>query len=195
MLRNAVAVLGIVGLFGAIVIGMLATLGAFGSKAPVEPYIAAEPEAATETTNQRAEQAASVGETVRAGDLSWTVTAAYPKEEISTYTFPPEHTPGNYVHMEFTVENVSERPVTLSDDTISVSDAGGREYLPEADRNSAYVRHEYNILFNELGLLQPGESKEGKVNVGVLPNASDFVARLGDTDPTAEEEEYVELGF
>lgn len=195
MLRNAAAALGIVGLFAAIVLGMLASFGAFGSKAPVEPYIAAEPEAATQTTNQRAEQAASVGETVRAGDLSWTVRAASPKEEISTYTFPPEHTPGNYIHMEFTVENVSERPVTLSDDTISVSDAGGREYLPEADRNSAYVRHEYNILFNELGLLQPGEKREGKVNVGVLPTAEGFVVELGDTDPTVSEERYVELEF
>ncbi len=193
-MRNAAGALGIVGLFAAIVLGMLATFGVFGPKASVES-IAAGQEATVEATNQRAEQAGSVGETVTAGDVSWTVTAAHPKDEIRTYTFPPETTPGSYVRLDFTVENVSERPVTLTDETITLYDAAGTEYLPEPDRNSPYVPPEYNILFNELGLLQPGETKEGKVNFEVLPNAAGFVAQLGDTDPTASEEKYVDLGF
>jgi hypothetical protein len=194
-MRNVAGALGIVGLFAAIVLGMLAAFGVFGPKASVEPNIVAEQEATTETTNQRAEQAASIGETVTAGDVSWTVIAAHPKGELSTYTFPPETTPGSYVHLEFTVENVSESPVTLTDETITLYDAAEIEYLPPADRNSAYVEHEYSILFNELGLLQPGETKEGKVNFVVLPNAAGFVVQLGDTDPTASEGEYVDLEF
>lgn len=187
--------LGIFGLFAAIIVGMLATFGAFGPKAPVQTSSAAGQEATVKTTGQRAGQAASVGETVTAGDLSWTVTAAQPKDELRKYTYPPETTPGDYVHLEFTVENVSGRPVTLTGEAVAVYDAAGTEYLPEPDRNSSYVKHEYNILFNELGLLQPGERREGKVNVGVLPNAEGFVVELGDTDPTASEERYVELGF
>jgi hypothetical protein len=99
------------------------------------------------------------------------------------------------VRLDFTVENVSDRPVTLTGETISLYDAAGTEYLPEPDRNSSYVPYEYNILFNELSLLQPGETREGKVNFEVLPNAAGFVARLGDTDPTVSEEKYVDLGF
>ena len=194
-MRNAAGVLGIIGLFAAIALGMLATFGFFGPKAPVGSSISAEQEAKTKVTNRRAEQAVPVGETVRAGDVSWTVTEAYPKDAVSKYTFPPETIRDSFVRLNFTVENVSDRPVTLTDETIILYDAAGTEYLPEADRNSSFVLPKYNILFNELGLLQPGETREGKVNFGVLPDAEGFIAQLGDTDPTVREEKYVDLGF
>ena len=195
MIRNAAGVLGIIGLFAAIVLGMLATFGFFGPKAPVGAPVSAKEEAKTETTNRLAGQAVPVGETVRAGGLSWTVTDAYPKDQVSKYTFPPETIRDSFVRLDFTVENVSDRPVTLTDETIALYDAAGTEYLPEADRNSSYVLPRYNILFNELGLLEPGETREGKVNFGVRPGAEGFVARLGDTDPTVRKEKYVDLGF
>ena len=194
-MRNAAGVVGIIGLVAAIALGMIANFGFFGPKAPVGASVSAEQEARSEVTNRRAEQAASVGETVKAGDLSWTVTDAYPKDAVSKYTFPPETIRDSFVRLNFTVENVSDRPVTLTDETIILYDAAGTEYLPEADRNSSFVLTKYNILFNELGLLQPGETREGKVNFGVLPDAEGFIARLGDTDPTVREEKYVELGF
>jgi hypothetical protein len=194
-MRNAASLLGIIGLFAAIALGMLATFGFFGPKAPVGSSVSAEQVAPKEATNRLAEQAVPVGETVRAGGLSWTVTDAYPKDEVSKYTFPPETIRDSFVRLDFTVENVSDRPITLTDETIALYDAAGTEYLPEADRNSSYVLPRYNILFNELGLLEPGETREGKVNFGVLPDAEGFVARLGDTDPTVREEKYVDLGF
>ncbi len=194
-MRNAAGVLGIIGLFAAIVLGMLATFGFFGPKAPVHASVSAEQEAPREAHNPRAEQAATVGETVRAGGLSWTVTDAYPKDEVSKYTFPPETIRDSFVRLDFTIKNVSDRPITLTDETIVLYDAAGTEYLPEADRNSSFVPPKYNILFDELGLLQPGDTREGKVNFGVLPNAKGFVAQLGDTDPTLHDEKYVDLGF
>jgi len=195
VVRNAAGALGIVGLFVAIAVGMLATFGIFGLGANVVPSIPPGQEAAAEATNERAEQASPVGETVIAGDVAWTVTAAYPKDELRTYTFPPQTVRGSYVRLDFVVENISDRPVTLTDKTITLHDASGTEYLPEPDRNAAYVPPRYNILFNELSLLQPGETKEGKVNFEVLPNAAGFVALLGDTDPTVSKVEYVDLGF
>jgi Domain of unknown function (DUF4352) len=194
-MRTAASLLGIIGLFAAIALGMLATFGFFGPKAPVGSSATAEPVATTVTTNPRAEQAVPVGETVRAGGLSWTVTDASPKDEVSKYTFPPETIPGSFVRLDFTVKNVSDGPVALTDETIALYDAAGTEYLPEADRNSSFVQPRYNILFNELGLLEPGETREGKVNFDVSPDAQGFVARLGDTDPTVREEKYVDLGF
>jgi hypothetical protein len=195
VLRNAAGVLGLIGLFAAIVLGMLATFGFFGPKAPERARLSAEQEAPAETHNPRAEHATAVGETVRAGGLAWTVADAYPKDEVSKYTFPPETIRDSFVRLDFTVKNVSDRPVTLTDETIVLYDAAGTEYLPEADRNSSFVLPKYNILFNELSLLQPGETREGKVNFGVLHNAEGFVAQLGDTDPTLHEEKYVDLGF
>ena len=175
-------------------IGMLASFGAFGSKAAQESA-AVGLEATVETTNPQAESAAALGQTVTAEDVSWTVTDATEETELHAYTFPPKSVPGSYVSMAFTVENDSEEPVTLTGDTMTLLDASGIEYQPEPDRNSTFVRPELNILFNEHSLLEPGETKEGRVNFEVLPRASGFVVLLGDTDPTTSEGEYVDLGF
>ncbi len=130
-----------------------------------------------------------------AGDLAWTVTDAHEKGELHTYTFPQDAVPGSYVSLAFTAENVSEEPVTLTQETIVLFDSEGNEFLPEADRNNGFVVPEKNLLFTESGLLEPGQTKEGRVNFEVLRDSSGFEARLGDTDPTAGEERYVDLGF
>ena len=194
-MRNFAGMLGLVGLFVAIVVGMLATFGAFGQKASegsIRPGLEA---ATTETTNQRAEQAASIGETVKAGNVSWIITDAYRKGEVSTYNFPPGTEPGSFVRLNFTVKNVSDQPVTLTDSMIVLYDASGTEYLPPSDRNTSYIVPKYAILFNDLGLLEPGESREGKVNFEVLSNAEGFVALLKDTNPNVDKGKYVDLGF
>jgi hypothetical protein len=194
VVRTIASGLGLVALGVAIVIGMLASFGAFGSKAEQESA-AVGLEATVETTNLQAESAAALGQIVTAGDISWTVTDVTEETELRTYTFPPKSVPGSYVILDFTVENVSEESVTLIGDTMSLIDASGIDYQPEPDRNSTFVRPELNILFNEHSLLEPGETKEGRVNFEVLPRASGFVVLLGDTDPTTSEDEYVDLGF
>ncbi len=194
-MRNIFGMLGLVALFIVIAIG---GYGAFVNKLPAGYGTAAGLEAAGEATSQQAgqdEQAAGIGETVNAGDVSWSVTDASRETELHTYTFPPKSVPGSYVSIDFTVENVSDRSVTLTGDTISLFDAEGNEFRPEPDRNSTFVKPELNILFNEHSLLQPGESKEGRVNFGVLPRSSGFRALLGDTDPSVSEGRYVDLGF
>ncbi len=194
-MKSIFGMIGLVALFIVIAVG---GYGAFVNKPPAGYGTAAGVEATGEATSRQAgqnEQAAGIGETVTAGDVSWTVTDASRETELHTYTFPPKSVPGSYVSVDFTVENVSDRPVTLTGDTISLFDAEGNEFRPEPDRNSTFVKPELNILFNEHSLIQPGESKEGRVNFEVLPNAAGFVALLGDTDPTVNEEEYVDLEF
>lgn len=193
-MRTVASGLGLIALGAAIVIGLLASFGAFGSKAAQESA-AVGLEATVETTNTHTESATALGQTVTAEDVSWTVTDATEENELRTYTFPPKSVPGSYVVMDFTVENVSEEPVTLTGDTVTLLDASGIEYQPEPDRNSTFVRPELNILFNEHSLLEPGATKEGRANFEVLPRASGFVVLLGDTDPTTSEGEYVDLGF
>ena len=194
MMRTVASGLGLVALGVAIVIGMLASFGAFGSKAEQESA-AVGLEATVETTNPQAESAAALGQTVIAGDVSWTVTDATEEPELRTYTFPPKSVPGSYVSIDFTVENVSDEPVTLTGDTIALFDAEGNEFRPEPDRNSTFIEPDLNILFNEKSLIEPGTTKEGRANFGVLPSSSGFRALLGDTDPSASEGRYVDLGF
>ncbi len=190
-MRTTFSALGVVALFLAVMVGGYATFVSKPAIAPEEPVGL---EATAEVTNQQAGQAAiAIGETVTAGDVSWTVTDAILETELCSFTFPPECEPGRYVSLEFTAENVADRPVTLTEETITLFDASGIEYQPEPDRNNVFVRPELNILFTEHSLLQPGVRKEGKVNVEVLSNASGITALLGDTDPTVSEGEYVDL--
>ena len=187
--------LGLVTLFIVMAVG---GYGAFVNKQPAGYGTVADQEATGEATNQQAgqnQQAASIGETVTAEDVSWAVTNASRENELRTYTFPSKSVPGSYVSIDFTVENVSDEPVTLTGDTIALFDAEGNEFRPEPDRNSTFIEPDLNILFNEKSLIEPGATKEGRANVGVLPNSSGFRALLGDTDPNASEGRYVDLGF
>ncbi len=196
MMRVFFGTLGLVALGVAAVVGIFAAFGPLGSKAPQEKPFLAGLEAVGESTMQEVRQtAAAIDEPVTAGDLEWTVTNASLEHEVHSFTFPPEHVPGRYVTLEFTVENTSDRPVTLTGDAVTLFDEAGNEYRPEPDRNSIFIRPELNILFSEYSLIRPGESKEGRANVEVLAEASGFTAFLGDTDPTTSEGEYVDLGL
>jgi hypothetical protein len=194
-MRNVFGMLGLVTLFIVMAVG---GYGAFVNKQPAGYGTVADQVATEEATNQQAgqnQQAASIGETVTAGDVSWAVTNVSRENELRTYTFPPKSVPGSYVSIDFTVENVSDEPVTLTGDTIALFDAEGNEFRPEPDRNSTFIEPDLNILFNEKSLIAPGATKEGRANFGVLPNSSGFRALLGDTDPNASEARYVDLGF
>ena len=199
MKRLVLSALGLIVLGAAIVVGVFAVFGNLG----VNTYVASNRgsvlvglEARPEQTNEDQQTAtATIGETVVAGDLAWTVTDAHEKGELHTYTLPQDTVPGSYVSLAFTAENVSEEPVTLTQETIVLFDSEGNEFLPEADRNNGFVVPEKNLLFTESGLLEPGQTKEGRVNFEVLRGSSGFEARLGDTDPTAGEERYVGLSF
>jgi hypothetical protein len=195
-MRTVAGTLGLVALLVAIVVGTLAAFGAFGPKvttsSPVVPL-----EAIPEQTiqDEPTAGAAAIGETVTAGDVSWTVTDARQESELRKYTFPQEGVPGDFLTLTFTVENVSEEPVTLTEEEITLFDRGGNEYRPAPDRNDAFVEHEKNLLFTDAGLLEPGQTKEGEANFEVLPTSSGFTAQLGDADPNTSEEEYVSLGL
>ncbi len=193
MVRVILGSLALIALLAAAVVGMFAAFGSLG-ETPGDPLPG--PPVGRSTTVQvgQAEQmAAPIGETVTAGDVSWTVTDAYPQTELQTTGFPQETVTGNYVTIEFTVENVSEEPVTLTEDTTVLLGEGGEKFLPEPDRNNGYVPHDLNILFSERSLLERGVTREGRVNFELPVGASASVAQLGDTDPTVEEEQYVDL--
>ena len=196
-MRSTFSTLGLLALFVAIIVGMLATFGAFGKKASTGPL----PESPRERTSaaqeveQAKETAVSTSETVAAGDVSWTVTDARRISEIHKISYPPKTQSGNYVHLTFTAKNVSDGPVTLTADSMTLLGDDGQKYPAEAAVNSDYVAPEKNILFSEKSLLKPGETKEGEVNIELPTGASSSIAELGDTDPTTNEEKYVNLGL
>ena len=198
MTRTTVfGMLGLAALGAAIVVGTVAAFGVLGTNelpysSPVIPLDAMPNEVRPSALEA---STADIGETVTAGEVTWTVIDANERSEVSKYTFPPGKVPGHFVTLTFEVENASEEPVTLAEEEITLIDSEGREYRAEPDINDAFVEHDKNVLFGEASHFNPGQKKEGEANFEVLPDASGFRAHLGDTDPTTSEGKYVDLGF
>ena len=188
--------LGLVALGVAIVVGTWAAFGSIGKKAPTGSSVESI-EATPEQTKQGGQTTAgaSIGQTVTTGSISWTITGAKQETELHRFTIPAHTEPGDFVVLTFTAENLSDLPITLNSDQVTLVDSEGNEFRAVADRNSAYVVPEKAILFNERSILEPGESKEGEVNFEVLPTSSGFQAYLQDTAPHGSMGESVDLGF
>ena len=202
VVRTLGSALGILAFVGAIVVGSLAATGVL-SDAAQSFRVGGSEVNIVPATGQFEPRTNFIGETVTAGELTWTIETARQTTEVKGFALPPAPLRGNLVVVNFTVKNISEGPVTLTPESLILIDETGRESPPAASVNTEFVVPEYAILFNERRLLDPGEEKEGKViydlevPFGVDPSAdlSGFRLRLGDGDPTVEEEEHVDLEF
>ncbi len=201
-MRGIAGALGLVALIAAIVVGALAAMGIL-SDAARSYRVGGSEVNIVPATRQFEPKTRLIGETVTAGELTWTVDTARQTTEVKGFALPPAPLRGNLVVVNFTVKNVSDGPVTLTPESLVLVDEVGRETPPAASVNTEYVVPEYAILFNERRLLDPGEEREGKVifdlevpfEVDPSANLSGFQLQLGDGDPTVEEEKQVDLGF
>jgi hypothetical protein len=202
VLRLVASALGLVALVAAMVVGALAATGVLGEAATSSRVGGSQVETPEEPTLVKPETR-SIDSSAVAGKLSWTVDEARLTNVVRGFALPPDPLRGNIVVVTFSVENVSDGPVTLAPESLVIVDEEGRKSPPAASVNTEYVVPKYAILFNEGGLLDPGEKKEGKVvfdlsvPFGVNPSAdlSGFRLQLGDGEPTKKEEKYVDLGF
>jgi hypothetical protein len=202
VLRLVASALGLVALVAAMVVGALAATGVLGEAATSSRVGGSQVETPEEPTLVKPETR-SIDSSAVAGKLSWTVDEARLTNVVRGFALPPDPLRGNIVVVTFSVENVSDGPVTLNPESLVIVDEEGRKSPPAASVNTEYVVPKYAILFNEGGLLDPGEKKEGKVvfdlsvPFGVNPSAdlSGFRLQLGDGEPTKKEEKYVDLGF
>jgi len=202
VLRLVASALGLVALVAAMVVGALAATGVLGEATTSSRVGGSQVETPEEPTLVKPETR-SIDSSAVAGKLSWTVDEARLTNVVRGFALPPDPLRGNIVVVTFSVENVSDGPVTLNPESLVIVDEEGRKSPPAASVNTEYVVPKYAILFNEGGLLDPGEKKEGKVvfdlsvPFGVNPSAdlSGFRLQLGDGEPTKKEEKYVDLGF
>jgi hypothetical protein len=202
VLRLVASALGLVALVAAMVVGALAATGVLGEAATSSRVGGSQAETQEEPTFVKP-ATRSIDRSVVADKLSWTLDEAHLTNVIHGFALPPDPLRGNFVVVTFSVENVSDGPVTLNPESLVLVDEEGRKSPPAASVNTEYVVPKYAIMFNEGRLLDPGEKNEGKavfdlsVPFGVNPSAnlSGFRLQLGDGDPTKKEEEYVDLGF
>lgn len=198
MIRNFAAFVGLIALLAATVIGMLVVAGFIAPGAPERG-----PQFINARQAEKVVEEQTIDRTIEVGDVSWTIHEAKLTNKIRTYTFPPTTQTGAFIEITFTAENISDIPVTLEGESVALVGPEGEEDPANADTNAKFVNPELNILFNEHGLIAPGESKEGKVNfdldvpfgVESLDEVSGFRAKFEGTDPTVVNEEEIELGF
>lgn len=200
MLKNIAGTLGLLALIAAIVIGALAALGII-SDAPTK-FGVGKSEAEIAPISARSEQATKTFDKfLDAGDLSWEIGKVSRVAKLETYTYPPMTLRGHFLVVNFSVTNKSDVPVTLGDGSIILKDTNGLKDRPAASVNSEFVVPRKNILFNDEGLLEPGEKKEGTVHFDLsVPFGTDpkadlkgFSLEVDDGDPTVEKERELKL--
>ena len=202
-MKSFFGMLGLLSLIAAVIVGSLAAVGVL-SNAATSSWVGAP------GNNAARQEAAPVrpakrllDESVSAGKLHWSVHEVSRRSELDAYTYPPTILRGDFLVVSFTVKNTSEVPITLTEDSIALVARNGLESRPAASVNSEYVDPEKAILFNEGGLLEPGEEAEGRVNfdlavpfgAGPSSQLSGFRLQLGDGDPRAEEGARLDLGL
>jgi Domain of unknown function (DUF4352) len=202
-MKSFFGMLGLLSLIATVIVGSLAAVGVLSSAATSSRVGAPGNYAAREEAAPVRPAKRLLDESVSAGKLHWSVHEVSRRSELDAYTYPPTILHGDFLVVSFTVKNTSEVPITLTEDSVALVAGNGLESRPAASVNSEYVDPEKAILFNEGGLLEPGEEAEGRVNFdltvpfGVSPSSelSGFRLQLGDGDPRAEEGERLDLGL
>jgi uncharacterized protein DUF4352 len=113
-----------------------------------------------------------VGQEVRVGDLSYTVTKAQRKTQLrDTYGIEPP-LKRNFIVVDFVFPNNGDEPVTASDIGLYIYDSKGHQFETDTDASLGYIPEQKNILL--LDRINPGLSKEFRVVYTVPPDAKGF---------------------
>lgn len=207
-MKTFASMLGIIALLAATVIGSLAVVGVL-SEAPTSSKVGGAPADAAEIASPSELTTVAVDKSATAGKLKWSVHDASRINSIRKFTIPSEIKRGDFVLVDFTVKNVSESPVTLDSHSLAIIDKKGLKGYPAAGVNSEYIVPKKAIMYNDKGLLDSGEEKDGEVifdlavPFGAHPSGlrlgdtstSGFSLELGDGEPNVHDEKDVKLGF
>jgi Domain of unknown function (DUF4352) len=147
-----------------------------------------------ESRERKAQQAAvDIGQPVRVGDVTWTVTNARQVSEIREKGLGQfgQTKRGNFVIVDFNFTNNSSEAVTLDSASVALIDSSGNK--SEADPDTfGYVPANKDIFLENVN---PGVTRPGEVIFTVGPDASGFKLQVGDTDMFSDKNGYVDLGF
>jgi hypothetical protein len=147
-----------------------------------------------ESRESKAQQTAvDIGQPVRVGEVTWTVTNARQVSEIREKGFGQfgETKKGNFVIVDFNFTNNSNEAVTLDSASLSLIDSRGDRSEVDPDYSS-YVPANKDIFLENVN---PGVTRPGEVIFTVAPDASGFKLQVGDTIPFTDKNGYVDLGF
>lgn len=132
--------------------------------------------------------AVAIGETVKVGDVTWTVTNAQRATELSD---PFETRQGNFVIVDFTFGNESSEQKQLDTGSLNMLDAEDRVFETDSETDS-FVPPELNIFLDQVN---PGVTQNGRVIFSVPADAEGLVLRANDTGTFSENYSYIDLNL
>ncbi len=135
---------------------------------------------------------AGIGEEVVVGDAAYTVTRAWRETELRDPSGFEEPVQGNFVMVDFTVENMGEEPMSVSDIGLYVYDGQGREFETESDVPFGAIPENKDLFL--LDRINPGLSQEARVVFSVPPDAKGFEMEVS-SGLFASETRRISLGF
>ena len=164
----------------------------YGQAAPPEVARSEDPGRRAERSGGQPQGATvAVGQPLTVGDAEWTVNSAYPADQLVTFVDGGTKR-GNFVIVDFQLKNNSDEGMTLSAESLSLSDGAGREIEFDTD-TYLYIDRPKNLFRVEV---HPGASQEGQVIFKVPPDASQLRLRIGEaTNPFSDNSGHVDLGF
>jgi len=121
---------------------------------------------------------AGIGEPLRVGQVTWTVTSARQATQIEEKGLGRfgDTKQGNFVIVDFSFENNSKEAITLDPVSLTLIDSKGRKSKPDEDV-FGYVPSSKEIIYEQVN---PGVTREGQVIFTVAPEATDFRLQAGD---------------
>jgi Domain of unknown function (DUF4352) len=134
----------------------------------------------------------NVGDTAKAGKMTWTVTNAYETDKlIDSYDVDPPKR-GHFVITEFEFTNGSNEAVTLDAEMhVALKDAKNREFSPSAE-TTGYIPMRKDIWLTEVN---PGVTQKGMAIFTTAPDAQDFTFVADDVEMWEEDSAKFDLGF
>lgn len=134
------------------------------------------------------EKAVPVGETVKVGEVAWTVSSVQQSSELKALG---ERKQGNFVIVDVTFINNGQESVTLDSSSLALRDDQDRTHETDPDA-SFYVPTNQDLFLNQVN---PGVTKQGRAIFTVAPDAKELILEAGDTEMFGGDSAYVNLGI
>jgi hypothetical protein len=141
---------------------------------------------------QKGQAPASIGEEVVVGDSAYTVMRAWQETELRDPSGFDDPVQGNFVLVDFTVENRGDEPISVSDIGLYLYDDQGRQFETETDIPLGAIPEDKDLFL--LDRINPGLSQDVRVVFSVPPDAKGFEMEVS-SGLFAAETRRIALGF
>lgn len=142
------------------------------------------------------EKAASKGETIKVGDVKYTVTTVDKTKEVGSEANKLK-AKGNYIVVDMTIENIGKDRAEFDGDMAKLWDESEQAYDLDLEASAAAcsasgIADTVNVWF---GAVEPGETVKTRAVFDLAPDIKDLKIELRNPEIGSEERGFVKLGI